>query len=94
VNKTINGQIAQQQKGATIVLEHRFYGTSNPYPDLSVKSLKVHTIQQAIDDLDYFANNVKLAMPGVDNVKPNVNNPWILVGGSYSGALTGWTMVK
>ncbi|KAI0787192.1 peptidase S28 [Irpex lacteus] len=93
-NRTINGQIAQQQNGATIVLEHRFYGTSNPYPDLSVKSLRFHTIQQAIDDLDYFANNVKLAMPGGDNVKPNVNNPWILLGGSYSGALTGWTMVN
>ena len=94
MNRTINGQIAQQQKGATIVLEHRYYGTSNPFPDLSVKSLKYHTIQQAIDDLDYFANNVKLAMPGGDKVKPNVNNPWMLVGGSYSGALTGWTMVK
>jgi len=29
-DKTNNGQIAQQQKGATIVLEHRFYGQSNP----------------------------------------------------------------
>ncbi|KAI0701175.1 peptidase S28 [Cytidiella melzeri] len=93
-NKTINGQIAQQQKGATIVLEHRYYGLSNPVPSLSVKNLKYHTIQQAIDDLDYFANNVVLAMPGGDQVKPNVNNPWILVGGSYSGALTGWTMVN
>ena len=94
MNRTINGQIAQQEGGATIVLEHRYYGTSNPYSDLSVKSLRFHTIQQAIDDLEYFANNVKLAMPGGDSVKPNVNNPWILVGGSYSGALTGWTMVK
>jgi hypothetical protein len=92
-NRTINGQIAQQQNGATIVIEHRFYGESNPYNDLSVKSLQVHTIQQAIDDLVYFAKNVKLAMPGGDNVTPD-KAPWILIGGSYAGALTGWTMTK
>ena len=92
-NTTINGQIAQQQNCATIVMEHRFYGESNPYNDLSVKSFQVHTIQQAVDDLDYFAKNVKLAMPGGDNVAPG-KAPWVLVGGSYAGALTAWTMTK
>lgn len=90
-NSTINGLIAQQQNAATVVLEHRFYGLSNPYPDLSAKSLRVHTIQQAIDDLEYFTKNVKLPMPGGDQVKPG-QAPWILIGGSYSGALTAWTM--
>ena len=75
---------AQQQNGSTIVIEHRFYGLSNPYPDLSVKSLKLHTIQQAIDDLEYFAKNVNLPMPGGDSVGPD-KAPWVLVGGSYSG---------
>lgn len=91
-NRTINGQIAQQQNGSTIVLEHRFYGLSNPYPDLSGDSLKLHTIDQAIEDLIYFANNVDLPMPSGGQVGPD-NAPWILVGGSYSGALTSWTMV-
>lgn len=92
-NRSINGQIAQQQKGATIVLEHRYYGLSNPFSDLSVESLKYHTIQQGIDDLDYFAKNVKLPMPGGDNVSPD-KAPWVLVGGSYAGALTAWTKQK
>ena len=92
-NVTINGQIAQQQHGATIVLEHRFYGNSTPFGDLSVSSLRFHTIQQAIDDLEYFADNVKLPMPGGDVVTPT-EAPWVLVGGSYSGALTSWTMVN
>ncbi|KAG6830155.1 hypothetical protein H0H87_008998 [Tephrocybe sp. NHM501043] len=92
-NTTINGLIAQQQNASTIVLEHRFYGFSNPYPDLTVKSLKVHTIQQAIDDLVYFTQNVVLPMPGGDQVTPD-KAPWILIGGSYSGALTSWTMVN
>ncbi|KAF9031816.1 peptidase S28 [Hymenopellis radicata] len=92
-NVTINGLIAQQEGGATIVLEHRFYGLSNPYPDLTPASLKYHTIQQAIDDLDYFANNVALPMPNGTEVGPD-KAPWILIGGSYSGALTSWTMVN
>ena len=83
-NQTMSGKIAEQQNGATIVLEHRFFGLSNPYPDLSVKSLQVLTIQQAIDDLVYFAETVKLEMPGGDQVSPE-KAPWVLVGGSYSG---------
>ncbi|ESK95132.1 hypothetical protein Moror_13864 [Moniliophthora roreri MCA 2997] len=92
-NSTINGLIAQQQSGSVIIIEHRFYGTSNPYPDLSGKSFAVHNIQQAIDDLEYFAKNVKLPMPNGENLGPD-KAPWIMVGGSYSGALTGWTMVN
>ncbi|KAJ7771109.1 peptidase S28 [Mycena maculata] len=92
-NETINGQIAQQQNGAAVVLEHRFYGLSNPFPNLSVQSLQLHTIQQAIDDLEYFTQNAVLPMPNGDKVTP-ATTPWILVGGSYSGALTSWTMVN
>ncbi|KAL0955674.1 hypothetical protein HGRIS_001899 [Hohenbuehelia grisea] len=92
-NRTFPGMIAQQENGATIVLEHRFFGLSNPIPDLSAKSLKLHTIQQAIDDLEYFARNVKLPMPGGDQVAPG-QAPWILTGGSYPGALTAYTMVN
>ena len=92
-NRTINGQIAQAQNGSTIVLEHRYYGLSNPYDDLSVQSLQFHTIQQAIDDLDYFARNVVLPQPDGAAVKPG-QAPWVLVGGSYSGALTSFAMTK
>lgn len=51
-----------------------------------MKSLKFLTIQQGMDDLAYFAKNVKLPMPGGDKVSPK-KAPWILVGGSYSGKL-------
>lgn len=91
-NRTINGQIAQQQKGAAIVLEHRYYGDSNPFPNLKDESLRFHTLQQAIDDLEFFAKTANLPMPGGNAVKPD-QVPWVLVGGSYSGALTSWTMV-
>lgn len=75
---------AQQQNGTTIVLEHRFYGFSNPRPDLTVESLKLHTLQQAIDDLVYFAQTVNLPQPGGDQLTPD-KAPWVLIGGSYSG---------
>ncbi|KAI0297228.1 serine carboxypeptidase S28-domain-containing protein [Multifurca ochricompacta] len=71
-NRTVNGQIAQQEKGAAIVLEHRFFGHSNPYPDLSVASFKYHTIQQAIDDLEYLANNVVLPFPVATRFHPRM----------------------
>ncbi|TBU29166.1 peptidase S28 [Dichomitus squalens] len=90
-NGTISGMIAQATKGSTIVIEHRFFGDSNPHPDLSVQSLQVHTIEQAIEDLAYFAKTVKLPQPDGDKLAPG-KAPWILVGGSYSGALVSYTM--
>ncbi|KAH9888524.1 peptidase S28 [Cubamyces lactineus] len=90
-NSTINGRIAQELNGSTVILEHRFFGSSNPYPDLSVQSFSVHTVQQAIDDLAYFAQNVQLPMPGGDQLAPG-KAPWILVGGSYGGALVSYAM--
>ncbi|KAG1817240.1 serine carboxypeptidase S28-domain-containing protein [Suillus subaureus] len=90
-NVTINGRIAQQQNGAAIVIEHRFFGYSNPYDNLTSQSLALLTIQQAIDDFAYFATTADLPMPGGDAVKPG-QAPWILIGGSYSGGLTSWTM--
>ncbi|KAI0065742.1 peptidase S28 [Artomyces pyxidatus] len=92
-NDTIVGQIAQQENGASIVIEHRFFGLSNPYSNLTVASLKYFTIQQSIDDLVHFAQTAKLPMPGGDAVQPG-KAPWILVGGSYSGALTAFTMAN
>ena len=83
-NKTMNGMIAQQQHGATVMIEHRFFGFSNPYPNLTSQSLELLTVQQAIDDLVYFAQTADLPMPGGDNVKLDTTQ-WVLIGGSYSG---------
>jgi hypothetical protein len=45
-NMSINGQIAQQHNCAAIIIEHRFFGLSNPKPDLSTDSLRLLNIQQ------------------------------------------------
>ncbi|KAF8513795.1 serine carboxypeptidase S28-domain-containing protein [Gautieria morchelliformis] len=91
-NTTINGLIAQANNGSTVVLEHRFFGLSNPINNLADDSLQLLTIDQAAKDLAYFAKNVQLPQPNGDKINADAV-PWILVGGSYSGALTSWTMV-
>lgn len=91
-NKTLHGAMAQSTNGSVILLEHRFFGLSNPRPDLSSESLKLLTIEQSIEDLVYFAENVVLPQPNGHRLKPT-QAPWILVGGSYSAALFSWAMV-
>ncbi|KAJ2923416.1 hypothetical protein H1R20_g13679, partial [Candolleomyces eurysporus] len=83
----------QATNGAVVVVEHRFYGKSKPFPDLSVDSLRFHTISQALQDFVYFSRNVRLAMPGGDGegIRPH-RSPWIFIGGSYSGALAAFIM--
>ncbi|KAB5588585.1 Serine carboxypeptidase S28 [Ceratobasidium theobromae] len=92
-NSTISGLIAQATNGAVAMLEHRYFGQSYPYPDVKESSLKHLTVEQAIEDLAYFAKNVHLPMPGGDQVPPT-KAPWILIGGSYPGALVSWTMAS
>ncbi|CAE6424059.1 unnamed protein product [Rhizoctonia solani] len=90
-NRTLPGQIAQATNGAVVFLEHRCFGESNPYPDLKESTLKYLSVEQAIEDLEYFGNNVHLPMPGGDQV-PTTKAPWVLIGGSYPGAIVSWTM--
>ncbi|KZV68144.1 peptidase S28 [Peniophora sp. CONT] len=92
-NTTLNGQIAQKLNGATVLIEHRYFGDSNPNYELTVDSLQHLTVQQAIDDLAYFAQTVTLPFTGGDAVKPDTT-PWILVGGSYSGALAAYAVAN
>lgn len=89
-NRTINGVIAQEIGAATIVIEHRYWGFSSPFDDLTTENLQYLTLENSIADLTNFANTVKLPFvpPWVGSNAKDV--PWILIGGSYSGALTAW----
>ncbi|KAF9055008.1 peptidase S28 [Hymenopellis radicata] len=94
-NSTLDGRIAQDHNGSVILLEHRFFGLSQPFDDLSSESLKYLTIHQAIEDNVYFAQNVKLPMTNGNNSSLTPTDvPWILTGGSYPGALVSWTMTN
>eukprot|EP01102_Stenamoeba_stenopodia_P005419 TRINITY_DN1604_c0_g1_i1.p1 TRINITY_DN1604_c0_g1~~TRINITY_DN1604_c0_g1_i1.p1 ORF type:complete len:506 (-),score=118.22 TRINITY_DN1604_c0_g1_i1:26-1468(-) len=70
-----------------ISLEHRFYGESNPLPDLHTDSLKYLTSQQALADAAYFIEwfNSTMTTP---------TGSWVVFGCSYSGALSAWFRLK
>ncbi|KAJ5899127.1 Peptidase S28 [Penicillium taxi] len=89
-NRTLTGLYAQEIKGAVILLEHRYWGESSPYTELTAETLQYLTLENSIQDLTYFAKNVVL--PFDTNSSSNAQNaPWVLSGGSYSGALSAWT---
>jgi Serine carboxypeptidase S28 len=84
------GVIAQEIGAALIVLEHRYWGFSSPFQELTTENMQYLTLKNAIADLNYFALTAKL--PFDTNCASNADKaPWVLVGGSYSGALTAWT---
>ncbi|KAF2102204.1 serine carboxypeptidase [Rhizodiscina lignyota] len=87
-NRT-TGVVAKEIGAATIVLEHRYWGTSTPYTEFTTENLKYLTLDNAIHDLTYFAKNAKLPFDhrSASNAQ---NTPWVLIGGSYSGALSAW----
>jgi hypothetical protein len=71
--------------GIGVVLEHRYYGTSMPTPDLSTENLRFLTTDQALADEVYFAKNV--VFKGLEH--ENLTAPhtaYIGYGGSYAGA--------
>jgi len=78
--------------GASILIEHRYWGESSPYSNLTAENLQYLTVSQSIQDMVVFAKNVVLPFDdsGFSNAQ---NSPWVFVGGSYSGALAAWTQV-
>ncbi|EPE10865.1 serine peptidase [Ophiostoma piceae UAMH 11346] len=99
-NRTITGQFAKAIGGAIVMIEHRYWGESSPYAELTTKNLQHLTLANNIADITYFARNVQL---GFDN-STRANNtdggssglqnaphaPWVFSGGSYAGALSAW----
>ncbi|GAB1199680.1 hypothetical protein APSETT444_009037 [Aspergillus pseudonomiae] len=68
----------------------RYWGESSPYEQLTAETLQYLTLEQSILDLTYFAETVQLKFD-TSNSSNAPRAPWVLVGGSYSGALAAWT---
>ena len=56
-------ELAEQHKALVVALEHRFYGVSQPTPDMSATSLRYLTSQQALADLGAFVEYLKGVKP-------------------------------
>lgn len=77
--------LAKATGGVGVVLEHRYYGTSFPVPDLSAKNMRFLSTEQALADTDYFARNIEF--PGLEHLNLTApNTPYLIYGGSYAGA--------
>jgi len=90
--KRLPGLFAQQLGAAVILLEHRYWGQSSPFESLTVKNLQYLTLENAIKDLSFFATNFTLPFDTSGGSAPS-EAPWIFTGGSYAGALAGWSAV-
>ncbi|KAK3589949.1 hypothetical protein CHS0354_034971 [Potamilus streckersoni] len=67
-----------------VLLEHRFYGKSQPTNDLSLESLTFLSSKQALADIAAFIDDEL-------RIKFNLtNNKLITFGGGYSGSLSAW----
>ncbi|MCJ1433440.1 hypothetical protein MMC27_002800 [Xylographa pallens] len=89
-NETITGLYAEAIGGAVVLLEHRYWGDSSPYQSLTTKNLQYLTLKNSIADLTHFASTIQLPFD-LKNTSQAANAPWVLSGGSYSGALSAWT---
>lgn len=94
LQKGIIYQLSKATNGIGVVLEHRYYGTSFPTPDLSTKNLRFLTTQQALADEAYFAQNIKF--PGLERFGDLTSRTtaWISYGGSYAGAFSAFLRVQ
>lgn len=84
------GLFAKELGGAVVIMEHRYWGESSPFDKLTVKNLQYLSLANSIKDISYFA--AQFAPPFDTSGKSSPTNaPWIFSGGSYSGALAGWS---
>ncbi|OIW30699.1 peptidase S28 [Coniochaeta ligniaria NRRL 30616] len=85
LQKGIVAQLSQATNGLGVILEHRYYGTSFPVPDLSTENLRFLTTDQALADQVYFAKNI--VFEGLEHLNlTSHKNAYIAYGGSYAGA--------
>ncbi|KAI0158890.1 peptidase S28 [Pestalotiopsis sp. NC0098] len=89
-NDTVPGRYAQEFNGAAIVIEHRYWGKSVPFDTLTAETLQYLNLPNAMKDMTNFALNADLEFCEEGDCNAN-DVPWVLVGGSYSGALAAWT---
>ena len=77
---------AQNLGAVVVILEHRYYGKSQPFATMTGDDLQYLTYEQALED---FAEFEQYAIEQF-----SLNGKWIFAGGSYSGALSPYFRLK
>ncbi|KAJ2373692.1 hypothetical protein IW150_003493 [Coemansia sp. RSA 2607] len=79
-----------------VAIEHRFFGQSNPLPDLSTTSLAYMTLDNSLEDFAQFIRALKQTpqtiFPSVSGTP--VNSTVVFTGGSYGGSIAAWMRAK
>lgn len=100
--------LAREYNGLAIAWEHRYYGYSQPIPfNTSNVYLDVGpidqpegwsylTVDQALEDVAYFAKNLSTGGYQTDNMTALApsNTPWVWIGGSYPGERGAWARIS
>lgn len=93
LQKGIVAQLAEATGGIGVILEHRYYGTSFPIPNLTTENFRFLTTEQAMADQVYFAQHV--VFPGMEGMNLTApGTPYIAYGGSYAGALVAFLRIQ
>ncbi|KAJ1722572.1 hypothetical protein LPJ53_003032 [Coemansia erecta] len=89
-------ELAQESNGMVVAIEHRFFGQSNPLPDLSTASLEYMTLENTLEDFAEFIRAVKQTpeaiFPSVSGTP--ANSTVVFTGGSYGGSIAAWMRAK
>ncbi|KAI6778685.1 uncharacterized protein J7T54_007626 [Emericellopsis cladophorae] len=85
IEQGIGKILAEATGGLAVLLEHRYYGSSYPVPDLSPPNMRFLSTEQALADTAYFVRHIRY--PGLEHLNlTSPTTPYIVYGGSYAGA--------
>lgn len=74
--------LGRRYHGYVVSLEHRYYGTSQPFPTLTADNLQYLKTELALADLASFEIYAQQSL--------GLKGKWIAVGGSYAGSLAAY----
>ncbi|KAJ2855169.1 hypothetical protein GGI22_004231 [Coemansia erecta] len=86
--------LAQLTDGLVVLVEHRFYGESNPMPDLSGDSLKYLTVENVLEDFADFIRAAKSSPDQIFALPISRDSNFVFGGGSYAGSIAAWMRAK
>ncbi|KAG8092248.1 hypothetical protein GUJ93_ZPchr0012g21926 [Zizania palustris] len=86
--------LAKKFGAAVVTPEHRYYGKSSPFERLTTENLRFLSSKQALFDLAAFRQHYQETLNTRYNRSSGFDNPWLVFGVSYAGALSAWFRLK
>ncbi|RYG51870.1 hypothetical protein EON67_02475, partial [archaeon] len=87
-------ELAYEHGALVVVVEHRFYGESQPFGNLASENLVYLNSRQALEDLAQISLWLQAQINTNASLPADTFNQWFVIGGSYPGALSAWYRTK